>query len=267
MSTPPAYSGTIPENYDRYLGPYIFEPYAADLVERIPADTRRVLEIACGTGRVTAHLRERLAGAEIIATDVNADMLAEARRQLGETGVHWQEADAQDLPFGEGHFDVVVCQFGLMFMPDRPKALREAYRVLRPGGRLLFSTWDSLENNPSFFLANELVTAYFPVEPPRFFHLPFSVYGEETLSALARDAGFSPVRVTLVVKTGISPSADDAATGMLDGSPIYPQILARGAGLMPVIRKGLAEGLGRVFGDAPLSSRMQAWMVEAKKEE
>jgi ubiquinone/menaquinone biosynthesis C-methylase UbiE len=266
MSTPPAYSGTIPENYDRYLGPYIFEPYAADLVERIPAATGRVLEIACGTGRVTAHLRKRLAGAEIIATDVNEDMLAVARQRLGETGVHWQAADAQELPFGEGYFDVVVCQFGLMFVPDRPKALLEAYRVLRPGGQLLFSTWDSLENNPSFFLANELVTAYFPVEPPRFFYLPFSVYGEETLTVLARDAGFNHIRVTLIVKTGVSPSADAAAAGMLEGSPIYPQILARDAELLPVIRKGLAEGLARVFGDAPLSSRMQAWIVEARKE-
>jgi len=205
--TTPSYSGSIPENYDRYLGPYIFELFALDVVARVPVNPSRVLEIACGTGRVTAHLRKALPAADIVATDINPDMLAVARRRVENDDIDWQQADVQHLPFDDSQFDVVVCQFGLMFVPDQAKALREVHRVLRPGGKLLLGTWDRLDSNPSFSLANRHVAAYFPEEPPRFFYLPFSLYDEALLLAMTGDAGFGDACVKLVSKTCTGDSA------------------------------------------------------------
>lgn len=172
---PPAFVGSVPEKYERYLGPYLFEPYAKDLVARIRhADVRTALEIACGTGRVTSHLRKvLLPGARLAATDLNADMIAIARQAVPAKDIEWAVADVLELPFEDGHFDLVVCQFGLMFVPDKARALSEMYRVLKPGGQILLNTWDKLENNPAFFLADQIVSKYFPAEPPLFFHVPF----------------------------------------------------------------------------------------------
>lgn len=265
MHTPPSFAGSIPENYDRYLGPYIFEPYAIEMAERVPPNGRRLLEIACGTGRVTAHLRTTLPNAEIIATDLNPDMLAIARKRLTEAGVSWQTADAQNLPFDDAGFDTVVCQFGLMFMPDQLKAMREMYRVLKPGGRLLLSTWDRLENNPSFDIANRKVAAYFPDDPPRFFLLPFSLYDESLLLALAGDAGIKDVSLTAIERICAADSAAGVATGMLDGSPLYTQIMNRDPELLPVMKEALANAMAREYGDAPMRSPMRAWFIEGKR--
>ncbi|HTR30210.1 MAG TPA: methyltransferase domain-containing protein [Puia sp.] len=261
MPTPPAFTGTIPENYDRYLGPYIFEPFALDIAGRVPSYSRRILEVACGTGRVTAHLCDNLRTAELIATDINPDMLAIAKKRVDRRNIHWQQADVQALPFETGQFDAVVCQFGLMFVPDQSAALRELYRVLRPGGRLLLSTWDKLENNPSFFLANRHVAGYFPDEPPTFFQVPFSLYDPEWLKALTGNAGFADVTINPVSKPCKSDSAADVATGMLEGSPMYTTIMARDAALLPEINASLTAALAAEFGDKPLQSPMKAWMV------
>lgn len=301
----PLFSGSIPENYERSLGPFIFEPYAVDLAARVGADPgrrsdaggqsgeggqsgagaslgagarsgqgvrsdagglSRVLETACGTGRVTAHLRSSLPeGVQLIATDLNPDMIATAKKIVPLAGIHWQVADAQALPFADNYFDVLVSQFGLMFMPDKPRALAEAHRVLAPGGRLLLSTWDSLENNPAFFLANQLVQRHFPIDPPRFFYLPFSMYDKSMLLALVTDAGFTSIRIELVKKEGRSASAADAVTGMLEGSPMHSAINERDPALMPVLKKELAAGLAARFGNAPMVSQMQAWVVEGVK--
>jgi SAM-dependent methyltransferase len=263
---PPVSGGSIPENYDRYLGPYFFEPYAADIAMRLQSSgPGQILEVACGTGRVTAHLQNSLPGATITATDINPDMLAIARQRVEPDRIDWRTADAQDLPFQADSFDAVVCQFGLMFMPDKPLALKEARRVLRPGGHFLFSTWDSLENNPAANLANEMMSGWFPEEPPRFFQLPFSLFGEGPLRELMRDAGLTEIRVSLVPTIGESKSAEELATGLIDGSPIHTQIMSRDPGLLPTIKAALAEALGNRFGTAPLRSPMQAWVLEASK--
>src|SRR5262249_46580178 len=130
--------GPIPSLYERHLGPVLFEPYARDVALRLPAGTKRVLEIAAGTGRVTRRLLEVLApDAVLVATDLNEPMLDVAKQHITDARVQWQAADAQALPFGDAGFDAVVCQFGLMFVPDKIAALREMHRVLRPGGTLL----------------------------------------------------------------------------------------------------------------------------------
>jgi SAM-dependent methyltransferase len=267
MSASISYSGTIPEFYDRFLGPYIFEPFAIEMAARARTiGPLQVLEIACGTGRVTGHLRKALPEAELFATDLIPDMLAIARERIRDEKIRWQTADAQELPFQDAQFDMVLCQFGLMFVPDQPKAMQEAYRVLRAGGRLLFSTWDSLENNPSFFLANEVVAGFFPEEPPRFFHLPFSLFDEKKLLALAVDAGFGDVTVKQVSRKCESASAADTARGMIEGSPIHTYIVGRDKSLLPKIQLELAASLAGRFGSKPLTSPMRAFFVEAVRE-
>ncbi|HVU58959.1 MAG TPA: methyltransferase domain-containing protein [Puia sp.] len=265
-TTPPAFSGAIPENYDRYLGPYIFEPYARHLVECAASSAPgAILEIACGTGRVTRHLQKAFPGVRLIATDINKDMVDIARRLTPGANIEWQTADARELPFDDHSFDMVIFQFGLMFVPDKQKALSEAQRVLRPGGRLLFSTWDSLENNPAFHLADTVVKKYFPIDPPRFFHLPFSLHDDSQLTAWTKAAGFTDVHASLVKLPGYSPSAADTATGMLEGSPMYNTLNELAPGLIPVIKADLTKALAEKFGEAPLTSPNQAWMIEARR--
>ncbi|MGI8597805.1 MAG: class I SAM-dependent methyltransferase [Chitinophagaceae bacterium] len=143
------FSGSVPQNYDTYLGPILFEPYAKDLVKRIKEkEAHKVLELACGTGRVTHHLLNTLpAHVQVIATDLNADMMSVAKSRIIDERVIWQEVDAQDLPYNEKEFDLIVCQFGVMFFEEKLRAFKEANRVLKEGGDFLFNTWDKVENN------------------------------------------------------------------------------------------------------------------------
>src|SRR5687767_7901925 len=150
VATDTAFAGSIPEYYHRCLGPFLFEPYAEDLARRAQAlRPRRILETAAGTGIVTAALARALPEAEIVATDLNPDMLRVAAAKVDSPRVTFAPADAQSLPYPDAGFDLVVCQFGAMFFPDRVAAYREARRVLAPGGALLFNVWDRLDANPA----------------------------------------------------------------------------------------------------------------------
>ena len=169
-----AFVGAIPENYDRYLGPVLFEPYAADLVTRLNLPKNAaVLELACGTGIVTRHLRAQLAPrAKIVATDLNDAMLAYARRKFDNSEtIEWKQADATDLPFADQSFDAVVCQLGLMFFPDKEKAMRETYRVLKPGGVFVFNVWDAIEHNDLQHIAHTIISRFFDDNPPDFYQI------------------------------------------------------------------------------------------------
>lgn len=263
----PAFTGSVPENYERYLGPYLFEPYAKDLLARVsPNAVGSVLETACGTGRVTGQLRKALSSeVRLIATDLNADMITIAKKIITDENIEWLTADAQSLPFDDNSFDLLVCQFGLMFVPDKAKALSEAFRVLRPGGRIILNTWDKLEENPAFYTADQIVQKYFPKDPPMFFHIPFSMHDEKELQLLFANAGFRNIRTDLVAKKGTTPSAADTATGILEGTPIYPAIQERDPTLLPKIRKDLETQLTKHFGDTPMVSPLQAWIVTAEK--
>src|ERR1700738_1079483 len=162
------FSGSIASIYDKYFGPLIFEPYAQDLADRLSAlHAERVLETAAGTGIVTrALLRSLSPSANIVATDLNQPMLDHAAERVSSSRVSWQKADAQALPFPDGAFDAVVCQFGVMFFPDKQKAFREARRVLRPGGRFLFNVGDGIEHNEFAALVNAAVADMFGDDPP-----------------------------------------------------------------------------------------------------
>ena len=168
--TDKVFAGSIPENYDRYLVPLIFESFAQDIAQRAAALSPRALETAAGSGVVTRALTPRLSpDASYAVTDLNQPMLDyAATRQAADNRISWRQADALALPFEDAAFDLVCCQFGAMFFPDRQSGYREAKRVLKPGGYFLFSVWDRIEEN---VFANDVTNALaevFPGDPPRF---------------------------------------------------------------------------------------------------
>ena len=189
-----AFVGRIPEQYERYLGPLFFNPYADDLVARLPvSDDMSVLEVACGTGIVTRRLVQRLGGrGTIVATDLNEAMFAHARRGLPARGdAQYRTADGMSLPFESRSFDAVVCQFGLGLFADKNAGVREAHRVLKPGGVYVLNVWDSLERNPVARIAHDTIVKFVPTDPPRFYTVPFGSPDHGTLEALLREAGFT----------------------------------------------------------------------------
>lgn len=260
MSTT-AFVGSIPELYDRHMGPVLFEPYARELACRLPAQATRVLEIAAGTGRVTRQLLARPIR-ELVVTDLNPPMLDEARRRIGEEPrATWHAADAQELPFPDASFDAVVCAFGLMFVPDKPRALREMRRVLRPGGTLLLSTWDRLDANPASEMLHKLALATVPGDPPTFMGIPFSLHDPAELRQLAQ--GFTDVAVETVAHIGEAESADHLATGFVRGNPLWLQLVERGVDA-PAFQARVAAELRERYGDRPCRSAMSAHVLTAR---
>lgn len=261
-----AFDGSIPALYDRHLGPLLFELYAKDIARRV-ADVkpRRVLEIACGSGRVTRQLDAMLApDAEIVATDLSESMIAYASGAHEMTPrVTWQQADGMALPFDDGAFDVVVCQFGLMFFPDPSVGLHEMARVIAPGGHLLLSTWDSFDANPYARVVHERVAAFFPDRPPQFMHVPFAMNDRAVLHAMAVAAGFADTEILWLPGDSEAPSARDAARGFVRGNPLAVQLTERGANL-DTIEAAVTAGLVELGGDTPFRMQMRALLVHGR---
>ena len=218
------FAGSIPELYDALLVPLIFEPYAVDMAARAArCEPKRVLEVAAGTGAVTRAMARALPETtEIVATDLNPPMLDRAAAVGTCRPVTWQQADAQALPFADGSFDLVVCQFGAMFFPDRPKAFAEARRVLTPGGTLLLSVWGRIEDNDFANAVTLALAKHFPENPPMFLaRTPHGHYDPAPIRADARLGGFT-AEVTCDVVTARS-RADTArvvAVAYCEGTPV-----------------------------------------------
>lgn len=263
-----AFVGSVPENYDRYLGPMLFEPYANDIAQRIPArDGISVLETACGTGIVTAKLRERLpAGARLVATDLNEGMIKFAQQKRGAPGIEWQMADMTALPFPDQSFDYVVCQYGVMFLPDKTAGMREAYRVLKPGGKFIFNIWDSLRTNDLSRVVNDVVVAMTQPAPVRFLEAtPYGWSDPAAMRGFVEAGGFADATANPVEFECVSPSARDAATGLVQGTPIVVAVKERDPAMIAKLTDAAAEALAREFGDAPCRGRMRAFVWEATR--
>lgn len=263
--TDSAFKGSIPEFYDRCLGPFLFEPYAADLAARAAAlGPRRILETAAGTGIVTAALAAALPGTEIVATDLNPDMLRVAEGKLRSAQVSFAPADAQSLPFPDAGFDLVVCQFGAMFFPDRARAYREARRVLRPGGTFLFNVWDRLEANPASQAVAGAVAALFPSDPPSFLNrVPFGYHDLALIEADLRSAGFSAIAAETVAKRSRG-SAREVAPGLCQGSPLRAEIEARAPDRLDEATEAALAALIARHGD-PVGAAMSAHILTARR--
>ena len=259
-----AFVGEIPQNYDRYLGPALFQPYAADLVARLDSP-ENVLELACGTGIVTRQLRDRLIpGAKIVATDLNESMLSYAKQKFetSET-IDWKQADATDLPFADQTFDAVLCQFGMMFFPDKEQAAREVFRVLKPGGVFLFNVWDAIEENDLPHIAHTIISKFFNDNPPNFYELPFSFHDADKIELLLAQAGFRHIECSIVSMTAEAVSAREVTRGLVHGSPVIGAIRERDESQIPAIENAIASQVAAQCGEAPVHARMRAVVCSA----
>lgn len=254
-------------HYDDFLGPLFFEPYAIEVAKRIdPAPVSIALEIAAGTGRVTRHIRERIAASsKLIASDISAEMLAEAKKKLSHLDIDWQNIDAQQLPFGDNSIDLIVCCFGYMFIPDRPKAFNEAYRVLRPGGVLLFTTWDKLEHNAVSYASRSLAEEYLKGPLPESYDLAVSMSDEAVIKPLLEEAGFSKMSIEKVGQFSVCPTAKKAATGLVEGGFMFKEIRQRDPELINEIKIRLEKELAEKFGAAPMIAPISAVICQAWK--
>jgi SAM-dependent methyltransferase len=252
-----SFAGNIPDHYDRGLGPVIFADFAADIARRAAAASpMRVLETAAGTGIVTRQLRDLLpAGAHLTATDLNPPMLEVARTKFrhGEQ-IDFQPADATALPFPDDAFDAVVCQFGVMFFPDKDKAYREVRRVLAPGGRYIFSVWDAHRHNPFGRLAHEIIGSFFPADPPQFFEVPYAYHRIDPIKDALIEAAFSDINIAVLSLEKEIPDVALFARGLVYGNPVIDQIRARSGADPERIVEAMIGALRRDFGSDP--SRM-----------
>jgi ubiquinone/menaquinone biosynthesis C-methylase UbiE len=245
-----SFTGNIPEEYDRGLGPVIFVDYAADMARRVASlAPARVLEMAAGTGIVTRLLRDLLPESTLLtATDLNPPMLDIARGKFrSDERVKFQPADATDLPFPDGAFDAVVCQFGLMFFSDKDRSYREVHRVLAPGGRYLFSVWDSHRHNPFGRIAQEVAGRFFPADPPRFYQVPFGFYAIDPIKESLIDAGFTDIRIHVVSLEKQVLDAASFARGLVYGNSLSEEIRIRGGAHPDQIVSALTEALRHAF--------------------
>jgi SAM-dependent methyltransferase len=259
------FAGSVPKIYERYLVPLIFEPYAVDLVDRLKSrGPSRVLEVAAGTGVVTRALASELPEtAAIVATDLNQGMLDQAAAVGTRRGVEWRTADAMRLPFPDGAFDAVVCQFSVMFFPDKPRAFSEALRVLGPGGVFIFNVWDRIEENEFADTVTTALASVFPADPPRFMaRTPHGYFERVAIEEdLARGGFRKPPRIATVAKRSRAESPRVPAIAYCQGTPLRSEIEARDANRLEQATDAAAEAIARRFGSQVVEGKIQAHVV------
>ena len=261
------FSGSVPANYERFLVPLLFRPYAEELVRRASAmQPRRILETACGTGVVTALLARQFPDAEIVATDLNQPMLDIAATRVSSPNVTVRQADALELPFDDDSFDLVVCQFGIMFYPDKVRGNAEAARVLRDGGHYLLGIWDRIERNTLSHLANQAMRQLFPDNPPQFMTRgPFSYYEPEWIERDLEEAGFATIDIETVEAVSRSGSGEDAARGLVYGSPMGIELEDYGPGALDRVFGILSQSARQHEGTDGFAAPMVAHIVNASR--
>ena len=263
------FSGDRALNYDTYLGPFLFEPFGMEMATRVPAtNINSLLELASGTGRVTRHLRERLpSSVKLVASDLSPDMLEVAKSKLmNSAAIEFVVADMQNLPFESNVFDVVVCQFGIMFPPDKQKVFDEAYRVLRPGGLFLFSTWDKTDRVGIFKLVyNDHVLPFFSDEDPSRFLIPFSLHNPDQLKTFLNLSHFSNPKIELVSLRGVGQSAADLVKGFFTMHSMGEEVANRDAKEFEAIAQHMEKVIIERFSDRPVVCELSAYFGSGVK--
>jgi len=263
------FAGSVPNIYETYLVPLIFEPYAADLVSRLKLrNPSRILEVAAGTGVVTRALASALPeGTSIVATDLNQAMLDEAAAVGTRRPVEWRQADATQLPFPDQTFDAVVCQFGVMFFPDKSKAFAEALRVLSAGGLFIFNVWDRIEENEFADTVTMALTSLFPTNPPRFlartphgYHDPAIIEGDLTTGGFTKTP-----RITTVAAQSRAASPRVPAIAYCQGTPLRNEIEARNATRLNEATDTATAAIARRFGSQAVRGKIQAHVVAIER--
>ena len=265
--TDKVFAGSVPENYDRYMVPLIFEPYAADIARRAASlSPSAVLETAAGSGVVTRVLAPVLpSGASYIVTDLNQPMLDyAASRQPPDPRITWRQADALALPFEDAGFDLVCCQFGAMFFPDRTAGYREARRVLQPGGQFLFNVWDRIEDNVFADDVTNAVAEIFPNDPPRFLaRTPHGYHDTALIRSELEAAGFSRVTIETIAEQSRAPSPRIPAVAYCQGTPLRNEIEARDAGKLEAATDHAESAIARRHGKGEVAAKIQAHVIVA----
>ena len=261
------FAGSIPENYDRYMVPLIFAPYAADLAQRAAAlSPSAVLEIAAGTGVVTRALAPKLSpGATYTVTDLNQPMLDyAASRQVPDSRISWRQANAMALPFANAAFDLVCCQFGAMFFPDRSVAYREAKRVLKPGGHFLFNVWDRIEENIFADDVTNALARMFPNDPPRFMaRTPHGYHDTALIRSDLESAGFSRVAIETKAEQSRASSPRIPAVSYCQGTLLRNEIEARAPGKLEAATDYAAVAIAEKHGSGAVAAKIQAHIIVA----
>lgn len=265
-ATDKLFAGSIPEIYNRLLVPLIFEPYAHDLAERIArTQPENILETAAGTGVLTRAIVSRLPKTRIVATDLNQPMIDHAvTKQTQPDRVLWRQADALALPFGNQEFDIVACQFGVMFFPDKIKGFSEARRVLKPRGYFFFNVWDRIGNNEFAETITASLATLFPQDPPVFMaRTPHGYHDVEKIRDELSKAGFTNVSAETVGHRGKGASPRDVAVAYCQGTPLRAEIETRDASLLEKATEVAADALARRFGNGQIDGLIQAHVITA----
>ena len=263
------FAGSIPKFYDTLMVPLIFGAYAADLAQLVAAfSPGAVLETAAGSGVVTRALAPQLrADARYVVTDLNQPMLDyAATRQGTDSRIEWRQADALALPFEDAAFDVVCCQFGAMFFPNRVAGYAEARRVLRPGGRFVFSVWDRIEENAFADDVTNAVATVFPQDPPRFLaRTPHGYHDVALIREELRCAGFAQIEIETREKLSHAASARDVANAYCQGTPLRNEIEARDASLFALATDRATQAITSRHGAGPVAGKIQAHVIVAER--
>ena len=264
-----AFTGGIPQAYDEYLVPLIFEQYAADLARRLRASApARVLEVAAGTGVVTRALAAALPeSSSVVATDLNQAMLDRAASVGTNRPVEWRCADAMALPFDDESFDAVVCQFGVMFFPDKARAFSEARRVLRRGGAYVFNVWDRIEENEFADVVTRGLASLFPDNPPRFLARgPHGYFDKPAIERDLRLGGFSgSPGIETVSHRSRASSARIPAIGYCQGTPLRNEIEAIDAAMLDEATDVAERAVAERFGHRAVDGKIQAHVISVAR--
>jgi len=259
--------GSIPEIYDTYLVPLIFEVYANDLAERTAAlAPNRVLETAAGSGVLARALAPLLApDARYFVTDLNQPMLDHAAsKQDPDSRIVWQQANAMELPFDKATFNAVVCQFGVMFFPDRVAAYTEVRHVLKPGGCFIFNVWDRIETNQFADVVTQAASTVFPDNPPLFTARTLHGYHDfELIQDELIMAGFSNISIDTLEETSTAPSPRHPAIAYCQGTTLRNEIESRDASLLNHVTDRAEAAIAARFGNGPVSGMIRGHVVTA----
>ena len=262
------FSGNDAVNYEKYLGPLLFEPSAnVFLSHLVTLPVESILETSCGTGRLTNHLkREFPAAVQLTATDISSDMIAVAKDKLNDGTIVFKVADAQQLPFAEGAFDLVVNQYGLMFFPDKQKGFDEAYRVLKPGGYFAFATWDRTSAIPLMkLIIDDHITPFFKGEDPDRFHVPFALHDPALLNNFLINAGFRDNGVRRVSFFGSAASPKDVVNGLFLKHPMGQQVKEKDPAAVVRIAEDLEKSISATFSTGEFTFELSAWIGIGRK--
>jgi len=261
-----SFSADVAAFYESTLVPLIFEGYAEDLAARVALlEPSSVLEVACGTGVVTRALASALPeSCAITATDLNQAMVAHAEGVGTSRPVRWRQASVDRLPYADDCFDVVVCQFSAMFFPEREAAYGEVRRVLRPGGRFLFSVWRGIEDNEFADVVTQAVGTLFPDDPPLFLaRTPHGHGHPDEIEREVRAAGFEDCSMIRRDDVSRASGPEVPSVAYVQGTPLRNELQARDAEGLSRATEVAAEAIRARFGDGPVEGRISALVVEA----